>query len=189
MPTKKLILASKSPRRSQLLREAGFDFVIKTRDVDESYPEHLSPIEIAKHIARQKALGCADFLENEHDILLTSDTIVTLEGKIYGKPKDYNDAINILQELSGKTHQVITAVCLYSIQKECLFHSAAEVTFASLSRAEIDYYLEKCQPYDKAGAYGIQEWIGHCKITKMIGTYPTIMGLPVNLVYKNLSEF
>jgi len=188
---KKLILASKSPRRSQLLREAGFSFLNKTKDVDESYPEGLKPYEIAEYIANKKAKGCADFLEGEPDdtILITSDTIVVLHDKIYGKPKDYEDAVRILKELSGQTHQVITGVCLRDANKTKTFHGVSKVTFSELSEEEIDYYLNACEPYDKAGSYGVQEWLGHCKITKIEGTYANIMGLPVDLVYENLLSF
>lgn len=189
--TKKLILASKSPRRSQLLREAGFSFVNKTKDVDESYPEGLEPYEVAEYIAGKKAKGCVDFLEGEASdtILITSDTIVVLGDKIYGKPKNYEDAVRILKELSGKTHQVITGVCLQDASKKRTFHGVSKVTFSALNEEEIDYYLKSCEPYDKAGSYGVQEWLGHCKITKIEGTYANIMGLPVDLVYENLLTF
>ncbi len=188
---KKLILASKSPRRSQLLREAGFSFTNKTKDVDESYPEGLKPYEVAEYIASKKAKGCIDFLEGEaaDTILITSDTIVVLHDKIYGKPKDYKDAVRILKELSGQTHQVITAVCLQDSSKKTTFHGVSKVTFSELTEEEIDYYLEACKPYDKAGSYGVQEWLGHCKITKIEGSYANIMGLPVHLVYENLLNF
>jgi septum formation protein len=188
---KKLILASKSPRRSQLLREAGFSFINKTKDVDESYPEGLKAHEVAEYIASKKAKGCADFLEGESPdtILITSDTIVVLNDKIYGKPKDYKDAVRILKELSGQTHMVITGVCLQDSKKQRTFHGISNVTFSNLTDDEIDYYLNTCKPYDKAGSYGVQEWLGHCKITKIEGTYANIMGLPVDLVYENLLTF
>jgi len=188
---KKLILASKSPRRSQLLREAGFSFINKAKDVDESYPEGLKPFEIAEYIASKKAKGSIDFLEGEepNTILITSDTIVVLGDKIYGKPKNYEDAVRILKELSGQTHQVISGVCLQDSQKKRTFHGVSKVTFSDLNEEEIDYYLKACEPYDKAGSYGVQEWLGHCKITKIEGTYANIMGLPVDLVYENLLTF
>lgn len=188
---KKLILASKSPRRSQLLREAGFSFVNKTKEVDESYPEGLLAAEIAEYIAEKKAKGCEDFLEGEEKdtILITSDTIVVLNNKVYGKPKDYADAVRILNELSGQTHEVITGVCLQSLTKKVTFHGISKVTFSTLNEEEIDYYLKACKPYDKAGSYGVQEWLGHCKITKIEGSYANIMGLPVDLVYENLLTF
>ena len=187
---KKIILASKSPRRSQLLSEAGFNFTVRTKDIDESYPADLSPAEVAEYIAEAKAAGCADFLEDEPGaILLTSDTIVVLGEKIYGKPRDYDHAVSILRELADRTHRVITGVCLWSRDKKVTFHGVSEVTFAPLSDEEIDYYLRTCRPYDKAGAYGIQEWLGHCKITAIKGTYENIMGLPTDLVYRYLCEF
>jgi len=185
---RKIILASKSPRRSQLLEEAGFTFEIKTKEVDESYPPNLPVLEVAKYIAQKKAIACMDFLNND-GILLAADSIVALGNSIFGKPKDKADAISILQQLSGKTHQVITGVCLKSLQKESLFAGVSNVTFDPLSLAEIEYYIDNFQPYDKAGAYGIQEWIGHCKITKIEGTYTNIVGLPVQLVYEELSKF
>lgn len=186
---KKIILASKSPRRSQLLREAGFSFQVKVKDVDESYPAHLSPPQVAEYIAQKKAKGSLDLLTTEEQILLTSDTIVVLENTIYGKPKDHADAVRILQELSGKTHQVITGVCLHSLSKTEVFHGVSEVTFEPLSLDEIHFYITNYKPFDKAGAYGIQEWLGHCKISKIKGTHANIMGLPVDLVYKNLLAF
>ncbi len=187
---KKLILASKSPRRKQLLSESGFDFIIKTKDTDESYPAGLSPGEIAEYIADKKAEACRSFLtEHPAKIILAADTIVVLGTKVYGKPEDFRDAVRILNELKGKTHRVITGVCLLSRGKKRLFHGVSKVTFADLTEEEIEYYLNKCEPYDKAGSYGVQEWLGHCKITDISGTYANIMGLPTDLVYEELRRF
>ncbi len=182
-----LILASKSPRRSQLLSQAGFEFSIQTKDTEESYPAQLPPQQVPTFLAEKKAMACQAFLQKE-TILIAADTIVIQEGLIYEKPKDRADAIRILTTLSGKMHEVITGVCLLSKDKQMVFAGQSNVFFASISAAEIEYYVDTYQPYDKAGAYAIQEWIGLCKITKIEGTYANIMGLPVDLVYKNLME-
>lgn len=186
--SKKLILASKSPRRKQLLSEAGFDFEIRTIDADESYPDTMPIDEVAVYIAKKKAIEAKSMIA-EDELLITSDTIVVLGENIYEKPKDYDDAVRMLRILSGQKHQVITGVCLWTHEKERLFSETADVYFSELSNDEIDYYVTKYQPYDKAGAYAIQEWIGHCKIDKIEGTYANIMGLPVNRIYKELQYF
>jgi nucleoside triphosphate pyrophosphatase len=185
---KKIILASKSPRRSQLLKEAGFDFVIKTKEVEESYPADLEVEKVAEYLAKKKAYAAKEFIEKD-SVLLTADSIVTLENEIYGKPKNADDAFRILRELSGKVHKVITGVCLLSLTKERSFSSISKVHFEQLSDEEIRNYIEEFQPFDKAGAYAIQEWIGLCKISKIEGLYSNIMGLPVAEVYKELREF
>ena len=186
---KKIILASKSPRRSHLLREAGFDFEIKTLDVDESYPEDLPAGDVAPYLAEKKAMACAGFLENENEILLTADSVVILDEIIYGKPVDYEDGVRILQNLSGRIHKVVTGVCLLSKTKKKVFADVAKVHFQPLSDEEIRYYLDHFAPFDKAGAYAIQEWIGLCKISKIEGTYSNIMGLPMERVYQELEKF
>ena len=188
MINRKIILASKSPRRSQLLREAGFEFEIRTREIEESYPPTLPAKEVAKFLAEKKALGVQDFITDD-EIILTSDTVVILGNEIFGKPKDFADAQNILRKLSGTIHEVITGVCLFSINKKRVFEGVSKVHFEKLSDTEIGYYINKFQPYDKAGAYAIQEWIGLCKVKKIEGTYSNIMGLPVDLVYKELKQF
>lgn len=186
---KKIILASKSPRRSHLLREAGFDFEIRAKEVDETYPEDLPADEVARWLAAKKAEECADFLETEDQVLLTADSVVILDEVIYGKPIDYQDGIRILSKLSGRVHKVITGVCLLSKTKKKVFADVAYVHFEPLSEEEIRYYLDHYAPFDKAGAYAIQEWIGLCKISKIEGTYSNIMGLPMELVYKELADF
>jgi len=186
---KTLILASKSPRRSQLLREAGFRFVIKTKDIDESFSDKMDVRKVAKYLAEKKAKGCADFLESEEDILLAADSTVVCGDKIYNKPQDRDDAIRMLTELSGKKHTVCTGVCLLSKSKKKSFTGKSDVWFEELTKEEIEWYIDTCQPYDKAGSYGIQEWMGHCKIKKISGTNTNIMGLPVDLVYKYLNEW
>lgn len=185
---KKIILASKSPRRSQLLSEAGFDFEIKTKEVEEDYPADLAVEAVAPYLARKKALASRDIIQDD-EILLAADSVVILGDTIFGKPTDRDDAIRILEALSGNMHQVITGVCLLSKEKEQTFSGISKVYIDELSRAEIEYYIDKFKPFDKAGSYAIQEWIGLCKISKIEGTYSNIMGLPVNLVYKALMAF
>ncbi len=186
---KKIILASKSPRRSQLLRESGFTYELKTREVEESYPDDLPAEQVAPYLAEKKALACADFLETENDILLASDCVVILDDKIYGKPLDFQDAVRILRDLSGRTHTVMTGVCLLSKTKKRVFHAVSDVTIEPLTEEEIHFYIEKYKPYDKAGAYAVQEWIGLCKISNISGTYSNIMGLPMEAVYRELCDF
>lgn len=185
---KKLVLASKSPRRRQLLTEAGFEFEVRSIDADESYPADLPSAEVAAYIAQKKA-NAAQGLIASNELLITADTIVIFEGQIFEKPKDYGDAVRMLSAMSGKAHEVITGVCLWTPDKSVVFSELAKVYFDELSSEEIDYYINTCQPFDKAGSYGIQEWIGHCKITKIEGTYPNIMGLPVHRLYNELMAF
>ncbi len=184
---KEIILASKSPRRSQLLSEAGFEFEVQTKEVNEDFPADMATSEVAKYIAKKKANAFESNISNNH-VVITADTIVVCENVIYGKPKDRLDAINTLQILSNKVHQVITGVCLFSLEKEILFDSVSHVHLTELNDTEIEYYVDKFEPYDKAGSYAIQEWIGLCKISKIEGTYSNIVGLPVDLVYRNLIE-
>lgn len=188
MIERKIILASKSPRRSQLLKEAGFDFEVKTLPVIESYPADLPVEDVAAYLARKKARESFSLIQ-EDEILLAADSIVILGGKIYGKPDDYADAFQTLRKLSGNVHKVITGVCLKDQEKELSFSSISKVHMATLSDDEIEYYLKTFEPYDKAGSYGIQEWIGWCKINRIEGTYANIMGLPVHLVYRELLNF
>ena len=187
LATTQLILASKSPRRSQLLTEAGFQFEIKTKDVKEDYPKQLTPQQVPLFLAEKKAKACQDFLQ-KGKIILAADTIVAKGKNIYEKPTDKKDAERILTKLSGKWHEVITGVCLLSKKKKVSFIGVSKVKLTKLSTTEIDYYIEQFQPYDKAGAYAIQEWIGLCKISKIKGTYSNIMGLPVDLVYRHLKK-
>lgn len=186
---RRLILASKSPRRSQLLEMAGIPFVIKTKEVEESYPDELHSAEVAPYLARKKAMAVRDFLESDEDIILTADSVVILDDVIYGKPKDRADAIHILQKLSGQMHEVVTGCCLLSNSKERVFSGLSQVYFEDISQEEIEYYVDHYQPFDKAGAYAIQEWLGLSKIKRIEGTYPNIMGLPLDLVYHELQQF
>lgn len=184
-----LILASKSPRRSQLLRQAGFNFTIRPLDTPEDYPDTLNPDEVAEYLAKKKAEAAKQFLSTEEEVILASDSIVILDGTIYEKPTDRADAIRILQKLAGRSHRVLTGVCLLSQHKCVSFTGMSKVELAEMTQEEIEHYVDAYEPYDKAGAYAIQEWIGLCKINRIEGTYPNIMGLPVNLVYHHLLNF
>lgn len=184
-----IILASKSPRRSQLLEQAGIPFRVQTMDVEESYPDELPSLEVAPFLARKKANASLELLQKSNQVLLTADSVVILNDTIYGKPTDREEAIRIVGELSGHCHTVVTGVCLKSLSKELVFSGISHVYFKELTRAEIEFYVDTYHPYDKAGAYAIQEWIGLCKISRIDGTYHNIMGLPVDLVYDALTEF
>lgn len=182
-----IILASKSPRRSQLLREAGIDFTVQTFDVDESFPADMPVETVAPWLAQRKAQAAAHLIQDQ-EIILSADSVVILDGVIYNKPEDYADASRMLRLLSGRQHTVITGVCLLAKEQEKLLAGVTKVWFADLSDTEIDYYIRTCQPFDKAGSYGAQDWIGHCKITRIEGTFQNVMGLPVDLVYAALME-
>lgn len=189
MTTIQILLGSKSPRRQQLLREMGFDFRLVHQDIDESYPEDMPAEEIALYLARLKALAIAEQLKNENEVIITCDTTVICEGKSYEKPKDAEDAARILRALSGKAHQVMTAVCIMGMKGEMSFNDITTVYFADLSEAEIDYYITHYAPYDKAGAYAIQEWIGLNKIVKIEGSYFNVVGLPTQRIYDALAKY
>ncbi len=171
------------------MREAGFQFTVKTREVDESFPSDMPVEEVAPYLAEKKALACADFLSSEEEIMLTSDCVVIIDGEILNKPEDRSHAIEMLERLSGRQHTVVTGVCLMSKKHKTTFAKSAEVWFHPLTREEIEYYVDTWQPYDKAGSYAIQEWIGLCKIARIDGTYATIMGLPMDAVYEALVHF
>jgi septum formation protein len=186
---KKIILASGSPRRKQLLELAEIPFEVVVCETDENYPESLSSDEIAMHIAENKAIAVQENnLQNNNNsqTIIAADTIVVLENKIIGKPKDREHAIQILSNLSGKTHQVITGVCILSGGKKRLFAEETEVEFHPLSLSQIEYYVDHFKPYDKAGAYAIQEWIGAVGIKSIKGDFYNVMGLPVSRVMKEL---
>ena len=186
---KNIILASKSPRRKQLLEQAGFSIIVKTKEVDESYPDDMPAENVASYLAEKKALACSDFLQKEPDILLAADSVVILENKIFGKPANFDEALQMLRALSNKKHQVITGVCLLSKNKKKVFAGISNVYFQPLTDEEIHYYINNYHPYDKAGSYAIQEWIGLCKISKIEGAYSNIMGLPMEDVYRELTVF
>lgn len=183
----KLILASGSPRRQQILKEAGIIFFIKTKPTPEDYPANLTPEEIPEFLARKKAFP---FLgEISEEIVISADTVVILDGEVIGKPADFDDAFQMLKKLSGKKHRVTTGVCIASKEKQISFSDHTDVYFKVLSDDDINYYLNNYKPYDKAGAYGIQEWIGYIGIEKINGSFYNVMGLPVHLVIDHLKEF
>lgn len=181
-----LILASNSPRRKELLSGIDVDYEVKTLpDIDESYPENLPKKQIAEFLAQKKASAYADIL-SQNTVLITADTVVILNDEVLGKPINKTDAKAMLKKLSGNAHWVITGVCLTSKEKQISFSDTALVTFGKLSDEEIDYYVEKYNPVDKAGAYGVQEWIGYVAVERIEGSYFNVMGLPIYKVYKEL---
>lgn len=182
-----LLLASNSPRRKELLQNLGFNFEVVSIECDEIYPENLQVEEIAEYLSVLKADAFRTLEKNE--VLITADTIVALENQILGKPKNESEAKEMLQKLSGKTHQVYTAFTIRSVEKNISKTDFATVTFDAISEAEIDFYIKNNKPFDKAGSYGIQEWLGMAKITEMQGSYYTIMGFPTHLVYSVLKDF
>ncbi len=184
-----VILASKSPRRQELLRGMGLDFEILTKETPENYPSDLPLDEVPKYLSLQKSLAFADEELPTDYLLITSDTVVICEGEILGKPKDREDASRMLELLSGKTHHVVTGVTVRSAEKTKSFAVRSNVTFAELEQDEIDYYIEHCKPYDKAGAYGIQEWIGYVGISGLEGSFYNVMGLPTRKLYQCLKNF
>ena len=184
-----IILASKSPRRQELLRGMGIEFSIMTKETDESFPAEMPLDEVPKYLSLQKSLAFTDDELPSDYLLITSDTVVICEGEILGKPKDRKDAARMLRLLSGKTHHVVTGVTVRSAEKSESFAVRSNVTFAELNDEEIDYYIEHCKPYDKAGAYGIQEWIGYVGISGLEGSFYNVMGLPTRKLYQCLKTF
>ena len=180
-----LLLASNSPRRKELLTQLGYQFDIVKIDVDESYPSDLKPHEIAEYVSAKKAKA---FDVNENEILLTSDTIVALDQKILLKPKDENEAFEMIKSLSGKVHQVYTAFTLKAVDSEISKTSKTDVEFSEISDEEVKFYIKTYKPFDKAGSYGIQEWLGMTKIKNISGSFYSVMGLPVDLVYEELKK-
>ena len=184
----KIILASNSPRRRELLSGLGVDYEVKiVPGIDETYPESLNGEEIPVYIAQEKANAYRASLQPD-ELVITADTIVCVDGMVLGKPVDEADACRMLRMLSGRTHQVITGVCLTTVDFQKSFASVTEVTFDTLSDEEIGYYVEKYRPMDKAGSYGVQEWIGFVGVTGLKGSYYNVMGLPVQRLYKELKE-
>lgn len=182
-----VILASSSPRRQQFFKDLGINFEIRVKEVEEIYPLELKAHEITDFLADLKSLPFNNEL-TEKDVLITSDTIVWFEGKALGKPKNYDDAFTMLSDLSRKTHQVITSVSIKSKKFQKIIHDITTVEFKELSSQEINYYLNTHKPYDKAGSYGIQEWIGRIGIRKIEGSYFNVMGLPVHKLYEELMK-
>ena len=184
----KVVLASNSPRRKELLSGLGIDYEVKTLpDIDESFPEGLTEVETATYIARAKADVYRNIMQPD-ELIITADTIVWLDGEVMGKPVDDEDARRMLRALSGKTHQVITGVCLTTIDSQKAFATVTDVTFCHLSEEEIDYYVERYRPMDKAGSYGIQEWIGFVGVESISGSYFNVMGLPIQRLYTELKK-
>lgn len=184
-----IILASNSPRRKELFGGLDIPFKVRVLDgIDESYPQDLPTKDIAGYISQKKAAAYRQSIAAD-ELIITADTIVILGEKVMGKPKDAGEAKTMLHELSGKTHQVITGVCLTTREKQVCFSVETDVTFKTLSDSEITYYIDHYHPFDKAGAYGIQEWIGHVGVTGMNGSYFNVMGLPVQRIYEALKDF
>jgi septum formation protein len=182
-----LILASSSPRRQYLMKEAGFTFTIEKPGVDEDFPAEMPVEQVAKYLASKKAEFFRPQIHNE--IIVTADTVVILDKKIMNKPQDRNEAIAMLTALSGKSHLVMTGVCIVSKEKEESFDDTTEVTFQSLTQSEIEFYVDHYKPFDKAGAYGAQDWIGMIAIQKITGSYFNVMGLPIHKVYQHLKSW
>jgi len=184
---KKIILASASPRRKQLLELAEVSFEIKVSQVDETFPAGISPAQAAMHIAENKAVAVKINLDNGNEqTIIAADTVVVLNEEILGKPVDREDAIHILGKLSGKVHKVITGVCILSASGKTVFSQETQVEFYHLSKKQIEYYVDQYKPYDKAGAYAIQEWIGAIGIKSITGDFYNVMGLPVSRVVDEL---
>ena len=182
-----LILASASPRRAQFLKDLGLPFEVRIKQTDEHYPKDLKGAEIPLYIAQEKANAFSGEIA-EKEILITADTLIWFEGKAIGKPKDYADARAKLSDFSGKTHEVITAVCLKGKEQQRAFYESTQVTFSTLTPEMIHYYLTHYQPFDKAGSYGIQEWIGAVGITQIKGSYNNVVGFPTQLFWEELTE-
>jgi len=183
-----IILASKSPRRQFLLKELGLDFEIRTKDVDESFPKKLKGKQIALYLCKKKAEAFKSELKS-NDLLITADTIVWINGKVLNKPADYNEAVKMLKTLSGKMHAVFTGVSLSTSEKQKKFCCETKVYFKILSSREINFYVRNYKPFDKAGAYGAQEWIGYVGVEKIIGSYFNVMGFPLKELYEELMKF
>ncbi|MCB4797792.1 Maf family nucleotide pyrophosphatase [Neotamlana laminarinivorans] len=181
-----IILASGSPRRQQFLKDLGINFEIRLKPIKEDYPNKLTHFEISNYLAELKSLPYKSELKS-NDILITSDTIVWHNNKALGKPTDYNDAFATLKSLSNTTHEVISSVSCTTTTTQKTFFDVTKVTFKPLTDGEIDFYINTYKPFDKAGAYGIQEWIGQIGVTKLEGSYFNVMGLPINLLYKTLN--
>ena len=183
-----LILASNSPRRKELLAGLGLDFDVRViKDIDETYPSELPVEQIPMYISEQKAKAYLDIIHDD-ELVITADTVVVVGQNVLGKPRDRDDACEMLRMISGCTHQVITGVCLTSRSVHRTLSVSTDVTFKSLSEQEISYYVDHYKPYDKAGAYGIQEWIGYIGVTSLEGSYFNVMGLPVQRIWQELLD-
>ncbi|MDJ1470150.1 Maf family protein [Xanthocytophaga flava] len=182
-----IILASNSPRRQQLMRDAGFTFSVQSKNVAEDFPADMPLQDVPVFLAEKKAAAFANEIQNE--IVVSADTVVIIGNQILNKPVDKEEAKAMLNMLSGKMHEVITGVCVLSSQKKIVFSDRTDVYFKALTDNEIEYYIEKYQPFDKAGAYGAQEWMGMVGVEKIIGSYFNVMGLPIHKVYKVLKTW
>lgn len=187
LTNKNIILASKSPRRQRLLKDLGIPFNIHPADIDEVYPDHLKAGEIPVFLAEKKALSLQNLLQ-EDTIIISADTIVWMDNKTLDKPDNRAEAIAMLRKLSGRKHHVYSGVCILTKQGCTSFYSCTNVHFKKLSDDEIHHYIETCKPFDKAGAYGIQEWIGYIGIEKLEGSYFNVVGLPVQQLYEELKK-
>lgn len=184
-----IVLASKSPRRQELLKGIGIDFTILTKDVDESYPSRLPLVEVAPFLSLKKAKAFEDSELPDNFMVITADTVVIAENEILGKPKDKEDAFRMLRLLSGKTHRVVTGVTVHTKETSKTFSVVSKVIFDKLDNQEIEYYVDAYKPYDKAGAYGVQEWIGYIGVCGVEGSYFNVMGLPTHKLYEVLKKF
>ncbi|MBC8267076.1 MAG: septum formation protein Maf [Flavobacteriales bacterium] len=188
LKNKKIILGSASPRRKELLKSLGVDFKIRVAKAEERFPKNLQKEKISEFLALQKAKELLLELK-ENEILITADTIVIKDEKILNKPKDESEAFEMLSFLSDDVHEVITSVCLLNTHKKEVFSSSTKVFFKNLSNTEINFYIENYKPFDKAGAYGIQEWIGQIGIEKIDGSYSNVVGLPIAKLYQKIIQF
>ena len=183
-----LILASKSPRRMELFRGLGLEFTVASREVDESFPQAMDPDKVAVFLAEKKALAFEASI-TKNDLIITSDTVVVVDGKILNKPATKAEAFEMLSTLSGTSHRVITGVCMRDKHKKISFDDLTQVYFRAMDETEITHYIDTFKPYDKAGAYGIQEWIGYIGVFKIIGSFYNVMGLPVHRIYEELKKW
>ena len=184
-----IILASNSPRRRELLRGLDIAFDVRVQpDIAEDYPADIAPADVAAYISREKANAYKDTIA-ENELIITADTVVIVGNEILGKPHDDAEAKDMLHKISGRKHQVVTGVCLTTTEKQRCFSVSTDVTFKNLKEEEIDYYIETYSPLDKAGAYGIQEWIGYIGVTALEGSYFNVMGLPVQRIWEELNRF
>ena len=183
-----LVLASQSPRRRELLKGLDLEFTTCSVDADESFPAELKGADAVQYICKAKADAYRPQL-NDNTIAITADTVVILDDKIIGKPKSHEEAFSMIRSLSGHVHEVITAVCIFSKEKCEEFYASTEVHFSEIADEEIEYYINKYKPFDKAGSYGVQEWIGYIGIEKIVGSYFNVMGLPVKRLYDELKTF
>ena len=183
-----VVLASKSPRRNELLKGLGIDFTVRTKDTDESFPSEMNPFEVAGFLSKKKADAFLEEIEAS-EILITADTVVIVNNQVLGKPIDKNDAFEMIKSLSDGVHEVVTGITLTSKTKQVTLQDTVSVSFKKLDNEEIEFYIDNFKPFDKAGAYGIQEWIGYIAVDRIEGSFYTVMGLPVHLIYDQLKNW